>query len=396
MQGLNVAASGLLADERWQQVVMNNVANASTPGFKESSGALMAFPNQLELRYSYGGNPSVATPVGVVTNGALFQEAVGNFSQGLIQQTGQPLDLALQDPVQQGTAVFVAAPGAPGGAQRVNTLSFVVGKGGVIETAQGAPVVPVDSAGNPIANARAIVNPLYKGLNLFGENGSPVQDAAGQMSYTLSLTNGKPIPAAAGAFLRMTNSVTGGVRSFFAVANTNAQNVTSVALTRDGHFQVGANHLLYNATGQRVLAVGANGQPLLQSAIMLNPAYTGQNYFGANGAPLHAANGQPSYLIVTPAGKPLAGAHFGAVGVDSGTLRALGATDFLPTAQSHYVAPPGTMQAGALEMGNVNGTNNVMQMLSIYQNYMADQKVAQTIDSMLSSTVTSVGAVQGL
>ncbi len=395
MQGLNVAASGLLADERWQQVVMNNVANASTPGFKESSGNLMSFPTQLEMRYSYGGNPSAVTPVGVMSHGALFQEAVGNFSQGMIQQTGQPLDLALQDPVEQGTAVFAAAPGAPGGAQRVNTLSFVVGNGGVVETAQGVPVVPVDSAGNPMTNARAIVNPKYKGLTLFGENGMPVQDAAGQMSYTLHLTNGAPVTAP-GAFLRMTNAVTGGVRSFFAVANTDAQNVTTVALTRDGHFQVGANHLLYSATGQRVLAVGANGQPLLQSAVMLNPAYTGQNYFGPNGAPLHAANGQPSYLVVTPGGRPLAGAHFGAVGVDTGTLRALGATDFLPTAQTHFVAPPGTMQAGALEMGNVNGTGNAMQMLSIYQNYMADEKVAQTINSTLTSTVTSVGAVQGL
>ena len=396
MNGLNIAASGLLADERWQQVVMNNVANASTPGFKESSGALMAFPTQLEMQYSYGGSSAAAKPVGVVTNGALFQEAVGNFSQGLIQPTGQPLDLALQDPVQQGTAVFVAAPGAPGGARRGNTLSFVVGKGGVIETAQGAPIVPVNSAGNPIPNARAIANPKYKGLNLFGENGSPLQDAAGQMSYTLRLTNGRPVPLSSGAFLRMTNAVTGGVRSFFAVANTNAGKVTSVALTRDGHFQVGAGHLLYSATGQRVLAVGANGQPLLQSAIMLNPAYTGQEYFGTNGAPLRNANGQPSYLIVTQAGKPLPGAHFGAVGVDSGTLRALGATDFLPTAQSHYVAPPGTIKVGALEMANVNGTGNAMQMLGIYQNYMADEKVVQTIDSTLSTTVSSVGAVQGL
>lgn len=400
MDGLSAAASGMTADERWQQVVMNNIANLSTPGFKQSSGELMAFPAELAARYSAGGNGSDATPIGRVQDGTWFQESVNNFSQGTITATNQPLDLAIRDPAVSGTTVYALTRGANGVAApaEVATLSFVVGRGGVVETAQGQPILPVDAAGLPISGARVVVNPAFKGLDLFGENGIPTVDSAGQPSYTIVGANGRALPqqGAGAAFVRMQNSSTGGVHSFFAVANVDAAGRTEVALTRDGHLTVGANGYLYTATGQRVLAVDAAGRPILNSAIRMNPAYTGTAYFGPGGAALTDSAGQPSYRVVTAAGASLAGARFGLTAADVGTLVPLGQTDFLTTAATVFAPSRAGLQAGALESSNVNDSRNMVDMLNIYQNYVADQKVIQTFDTTLQSTVTQVGQVQGL
>ena len=402
MDALSSAASGMLADERLQQVIMNNISNLSTPGFKQSSGQLMAFPNELVTRYLSGHSTSGQTPVGVVNNGTLFQESVSNFTQGTINQTGQPFDLAISDPVSTGTSVYALIPGQGNAAaqpQNVSTPSFVVGHGGVIETTQGAPILPVDVNGKPIAGARVIVNPKYKGLDLFGETGSPVYDAAGQASYLIKSINGAPITQAngqPGAFLHMTSSVTGGMHSFFAVENIDASGGKRVALTRDGHFQVGSDHLLYNATGQRVLAIGANSQPLLNSAVLINPAYQGKSYFGQGGQPLFDAAGNPSYRIVSTTGRPLPGATFGAVSVDVNTLQALGQTDFLLTPTSVMKKSAAAIQAGALEQSNANDTQNMVDMIAVYRSYEANQRMVQTIDTTLQKTVSDIGVVTGL
>lgn len=388
MDGLTAASSGLLADERLQQVVMNNISNLSTPGFKQSAGELMAFPEQLLQRYGYDqGLPGNA--LGAVNNGSLFQESVSNFTQGLIKSTGQPFDLALSDPPVLGTSVYTETGGQ---ATLQSTLSFVVGKGGLIETAQGAPIIPVDAAGNPIPNARVHVNPQFKGLDLFGEDGSPVVDAAGHPSYQVVDAKGQPL---AGAVVRMTSAQTGGVHSFFPIENVDAQGRTRVALTRDGHFQVGADQYLYSATGQRVLAVGANGQPILNSAIRINPAYQGTAYFGPGGQPLRDGAGNLSYVAVRQGGQPIAGAALGPIAVDVGTLQPLGSAEFVLTPQSQVLRSQASVQAGALESSNADDTQNMVDMLAIYRSYEANQKMAQTIDTELQQTVT-VGTVQGL
>ena len=383
---------------------MNNISNLSTPGFKNSSGQLMAFPEQLLLRYQYGSNGAGAVPLGTVNPGALFQEAVPNFSQGLIQQTGQPLDLSIEDPLSPGVSVYALAAKAGAAAKTaspamVSTLSLVVGRGGVIETAKGAPVLPVNAAGAPIADARVVVNPQYKGAALYGAGGSPVVDAKGNPSYLIVGPKGKPIPSqqgTPGAYFPVVSSQTGGVHSFFAVANVDAQGRQSVALTRDGQLHVGANGFLYDAVSQRLLGVNAKGVPILNSAVKLNPLYHGSSYFGPNGAPLRDAAGQLSYTLVQANGAPLPTASFHAVAVAVNTLQPLGGTTFLPTAQTAFVKSGAAIKTGALESSNANSTQNMINMLSVYRNYQANQIMAQTIDSTLKLAVTQVGAVTGL
>lgn len=379
----------MLADERLQQVIMNNISNLSTPGFKQSTGVLAAFPAQLAQRYTAGSDGADAQTLGVVNNGTFFQESVSNFTQGNVSGTNQPLDVAITDPATSGTSVYAATPN---GTKTVSTLSFVVGKGGVIETSLGDPILAVNASGQPVAGARVVVNKAFTGLDLFGETGSPVIDAKGHPSYTIVDSKGN---ALSGLHLSMTSSSTGGMHAFFAVENVDTQGKTRVALTRDGHFQAGSNHLLYNAAGQRVLAIGANGQPILNSAIWLNPAYTGKDIFGANGTPLRDAQGNLSYEVVGLNGKPLAGASFTTTDANVNTLQALGTTDFLMTPSTTLTTSQATITPGALESSNANDTQNMVDMLTVYRSYEANSKVVQTISTQEQST-DQLGAVANL
>jgi flagellar hook protein FlgE len=106
--------------------------------------------------------------------------------------------------------------------------------------------------------------------------------------------------------------------------------------------------------------------------------------------------GNPSYEIVTAAGKPLAGAVFAPTAVDVATIQPLGQGDFLPTAVTRYRTSRATMQAGALESSNASDTQNMVDMLTVYRNFQADEQITQTIDTTLQELVTQVGVVPGL
>ena len=60
-KGFYTAASGMLAQQRRTDMLTNNMANASTPGFKEDQSTLRAFPDMLLERMNdqTGGGPKV-------------------------------------------------------------------------------------------------------------------------------------------------------------------------------------------------------------------------------------------------------------------------------------------------------------------------------------------------
>ncbi|KUO95244.1 flagellar basal body rod C-terminal domain-containing protein [Ferroacidibacillus organovorans] len=396
MDGLSSAASGMLADERLQQVIMNNIANLSTPGFKQSSGQLMSFPEQLAQRYSLGSNGAGAVTLGTLQNGAYFQESVSNFSPGIPQTTNRPLDLALIDPASTGDTVYAQTAKGPA---PVSTTQFIVGRGGVIETGAGQPILPVDANGAPIAGARVLVNPAYHGAALFGASGSPVVDAQGNESYRVVSKTGQPLTVNtpnAQAAVQIVSSQTGGVHAFFPVLNVDAQGKTRLALTRDGQLSVGGNGFLVSSTGQALLGTGANGQVLLGSRIKLNPAYQGTAIFSPTGGPVFDQAGHPSYTVVNTNGQPIAGGTFAPVNVDVQTIQPLGANEYVLTPASTLYRSNATVKSGTLETSNASGTQNMVDMINVYRSYEANQKMIQMIDKTLSKTVQDVGSVPNL
>lgn len=86
--GLYSAASGMEAQQTALDAISNDLANVSTPGYQST---VVGFH---DLLYAVGGAPS-GSPVATGTGSAA--SVVGrNLSQGAVQQTGQPLDVALE------------------------------------------------------------------------------------------------------------------------------------------------------------------------------------------------------------------------------------------------------------------------------------------------------------
>lgn len=109
IRGLNTATSGMLAVERKQAALAENLANAQTPGYKKDDTALKAFPKLFLERirdFNESGNVSVSgaapvpgqpVPIGVLSTGVVAQEHIPSFSQGALVQTDQPLNIAIND-----------------------------------------------------------------------------------------------------------------------------------------------------------------------------------------------------------------------------------------------------------------------------------------------------------
>jgi flagellar basal-body rod protein FlgF len=89
-RGLYIAASGMLAEQVRQDQIANDLANASTPGYKADRSAQASFADMLLQ------NSQTAETVGSLSMGAHVARIVTSLQQGPLQQTGDPLDMALQ------------------------------------------------------------------------------------------------------------------------------------------------------------------------------------------------------------------------------------------------------------------------------------------------------------
>jgi flagellar hook protein FlgE len=403
LRGLTTAASGMLADERLQQMMTNNLANAQTPGFKTSDGALLSFPQQLLQMMNYGAQSGQV--IGKMGTGVTFQEGVPYFQQGQLQATGRSLDVGLVDTTPIGTyGAVVGGTGTNGAGQAQSAYGSVqVGANQRLEVA-GQPLAVLNAAGQPISGLFAIANPQYKGLALYASDGKPNYDPAGQPSYVFANAAGKVVgapgqPGFVGAALRIGNQNDMGSHSFYAVAFSSPQVSKGIALTRDGHFDVTANNVLIDANHNDILPVNAAGKPIIGAQIVINPNYQGKTLFAPNGQPVTDSNGQPSYHVVNAQGQIIPGS-LGTVNADVTSLSPLGQgeyqvgnslnpTQVLPQLQTGT----GVMKPGQLEQSNVNVTATMTQMLAVMASYEANQRVIRTEDTLLGKAVNDVGHV---
>lgn len=156
LKGLYTAASGMLAQQRKQEVLSNNLANANTNGYKADQGQLRAFPEMLlkateskpasvdDSRYI-----SVSREIGSINSGVYVQETIPNFVQGDLRETGISTDTALVDgayPDENGS-VFFNLQTADGEAYTRNG-SFTIDAEGFLTNDQGSYILDAD--GNPI------------------------------------------------------------------------------------------------------------------------------------------------------------------------------------------------------------------------------------------------------
>jgi flagellar basal-body rod protein FlgF len=162
LRGIDTATSGMIALQRRQDALTNNLANTETPGYKQDASPLRAFPEmllqQIEGQQSARTGPS--NSIGSLSLGVYNQETLPLFSQGDLVSTTQPLDVAIEDsqltPIMQNNqyikpSVFFAVQSVDGGFHLSRNGQFSVNASGQLTTSSGDIVLGQN--GLPITDA---------------------------------------------------------------------------------------------------------------------------------------------------------------------------------------------------------------------------------------------------
>jgi flagellar basal-body rod protein FlgF len=174
--GLYIAASGMMTEQVRQDQLTNDLANGSTPGYKPDHSVQQSFGDLLLS------NTSTGQVIGPIGTGVTIKSIVTDMTQAPLQQTGQPLDFALQ-----GTGLFAVR--TPQGIRYTRDGQFSASAQGQLVDAQGDQVlgqggapVRVSAKGTVPANALGVFNvpgAIKQGNNLY------TGAAAGRASATV-------------------------------------------------------------------------------------------------------------------------------------------------------------------------------------------------------------------
>jgi flagellar basal-body rod protein FlgG len=135
----SIAVSGLLAHQRQLEVISNNIANSGTTAFKRSRANPTDAGYQAGLTAAIGpGGEEVR--INGIGEGAKLADVQHDFLPGILQPTGNPLDVALD-----GDGFFqLGLPGGQPGYTRDGT--FRLDAQGLVVTGGGHPVLADDGS----------------------------------------------------------------------------------------------------------------------------------------------------------------------------------------------------------------------------------------------------------
>ncbi|WP_093672324.1 flagellar hook-basal body protein [Sporolactobacillus nakayamae] len=154
IRGLYTSAAGMIAQQRKQETLSNNLNNMDTPGYKSDQSKLRTFPEQLISRL--GGDATPSREVGDLATGVYMDEAVPDFSQGTVTETGKATDVALstaqlpvnpQTGAQEGALLFNVRTPA-GDTRYTRNGHFTLSPTGYLTDDMGDQVL--STAGQPI------------------------------------------------------------------------------------------------------------------------------------------------------------------------------------------------------------------------------------------------------
>lgn len=171
MRAMNIAATGMMAQQTNVEVIANNIANQGTTGYKRQRAEFQDLLYQTERR---GGATSsdagTIVPIGVQIGIGVKTAAVNRINiQGNLIQTGNPLDLAIQGRgffqilQPDGTTAFTRDGSfalSPTG-EIVTADGFVVQPG--ISVPQNTIAISINSSGQVQAQVAGQVNPQTVG-----------------------------------------------------------------------------------------------------------------------------------------------------------------------------------------------------------------------------------------
>jgi flagellar basal-body rod protein FlgG len=173
--GLFIAASGMVAEQTRQDQLSNDLANASTPGYKADESPQHSFGTVL-LANTEGG-----ASVGTVDEGVALGASYTDLTPASIQETGEPLDFAIQ-----GKGFFAVQTAQ--GVRYTRNGRFTATAAGVLTDQNGNPVLSQSGAQIKVPASGAVAPGALGAFELSGV------EKQGENLYA-----GKAAGAAAGA-----------------------------------------------------------------------------------------------------------------------------------------------------------------------------------------------------
>lgn len=170
--GLYIAASGMVAEQVRQDQLANDLANASTPGFKPDESTQHSFGDVLMA------NTEGGAAVGSVDEGVALGKPYTNMTQASMQETSEPLDFAIE-----GSGFFAVKTAQ--GVRYTRDGQFTSSSTGVLIDTNGDPVLNQHGAQIKVSSTGTVP---ASALGLFEVPGAAKQ---GENLYTGS-ASGKP------------------------------------------------------------------------------------------------------------------------------------------------------------------------------------------------------------
>ncbi len=162
--GLYIAASGMVAEQARQDQLANDLANASTPGYKADESSEHSF-GQILLS-----NTTSGAPVGSLSIGVESGKSYTDLTPAPVHETGAPLDFAIE-----GEGFFAVKTAQ--GVRYTRDGQFAVSAGGLLTDSFGNEVlgpegspIKVGTGGTVTSSAVGVFNvtgAVKQGENLF-------------------------------------------------------------------------------------------------------------------------------------------------------------------------------------------------------------------------------------
>lgn len=145
-RGFYTAASGMISQQRRQEMISNNIANVNTPGYKADQISLRSFPelliqqmNATKLPVQNSVRKRTSLPIGTLNTGVYAQDITPHFSQGMLRETRMSTDLAIIDgayPDETGS-VFFTVQNEAGDTRYTRNGNFTIDGEGYLTTNEG-------------------------------------------------------------------------------------------------------------------------------------------------------------------------------------------------------------------------------------------------------------------
>lgn len=209
VKGLYTAYSGLTVQQKRLDVVSNNLANATTTGYKKEGLTTQSFNDVYGIKVKDETVGYINQNIGTLNLGAKVGESFRNWDQGSIQNTGNTFDFALS-----GSGLFsisftsktgeTSTPYTRDGSFQMNRDGYLVTKDGDFVLGEGGPIqlptdfdkLTVEESGEIYADGQfvdklAIVDfEDYDYIEAYGENLYRAVDGATRTEPTATVNQG--------------------------------------------------------------------------------------------------------------------------------------------------------------------------------------------------------------